>query len=384
MRTARAAFLEFEMPYALLRASRRLLRRLRPNSGLTRLSFNRFTNSLFRRSSGAWSATTSDGIRMEVDPDDYVPEVSASPARPVATAAPLRARLVARLTRVYPFLSGCGKIGNHPAVAALAGPISGATWLEASGGRIYAPLDDTIGRAIFFTGDYDRKITWLVSRMATAGDTVVDVGANFGLVSVVLARRVGGSGTVHAFEPNSFVVGFLQRTLEANGFNQVRLHAKAVGAAPARMTLTVPRGVTGGGSLTTGVADRTHGFDEYEVEVTSIDEMFSGGGPIALMKVDVEGFESEVFAGARTMLRDMKILSVLFEEHQPSYDDRLPETLRFFEDLPFDVFGVPRCMTRMRLLPLMKARSLRIHTRDYVALARTKATDEIRRHLGVA
>lgn len=51
-------------------------------------------------------------------------------------------------------------------------------WAKAHGGHwVAAPLDDYVGRAVFYTGELDRKITWICSRVVREGDTVLDIGA---------------------------------------------------------------------------------------------------------------------------------------------------------------------------------------------------------------
>lgn len=295
----------------------------------------------------------------------------------------LRVRTVASITRFYPFYSGCG---NHRLLALaekLSGKVSGDAWMAAVGGRILAPVDDTIGKALFFTGDYDRKVSWIVSRIPVAGDTVIDVGANFGIVTTICAAAVGAAGAVHAIEPNPVVSAYLRRTVAANGMTQVTVREIAAGREPGRLTLSVPRGCTGGGSLSINESDWSDGVDRYEVEVARIDDILDVDAPVALMKVDVEGHERDVFEGGRRKLENGSIRTVLFEEFGAPHGDPLPASLAFFDGLPYDIFGVPRCMVRMRLIPLNVVRANRIRVRDYLAIVRDPGTADMRRRLRI-
>ena len=70
------------------------------------------------------------------------------------------------------------------------------------------------------------------------GDTVVDVGANIGEVSIVLSQRVGTTGQVFAFEPQPRVFQYLLGNLALNRCSNVRARNLALGTAPgvARMS----------------------------------------------------------------------------------------------------------------------------------------------------
>ena len=110
------------------------------------------------------------------------------------------------------------------------------------GGTLLAPLDDYVGRAAYYVGDLDRKITWLCGQIVQPGDTVLDVGANIGLVTLWLSHLVGPQGRVHAFEPQPDLQDLLQQTLERNDTKNVSLHRFALGSQPGEMELCIPDG----------------------------------------------------------------------------------------------------------------------------------------------
>ena len=86
------------------------------------------------------------------------------------------------------------------------------------------PLDDFAGRAAYYVGDLDRKLTGIMRRIVRPGDRVLDIGANLGIVTLPMAMAVGERGAVHAFEPNPVMQEHLERSLRRNGLNNVRLH----------------------------------------------------------------------------------------------------------------------------------------------------------------
>ena len=64
----------------------------------------------------------------------------------------LRQRVISSVVRTYPFYSGCGRVANHPWVAALAGTSEEEAWASVPGGQVLAPLDDLMGRAAYYAG----------------------------------------------------------------------------------------------------------------------------------------------------------------------------------------------------------------------------------------
>lgn len=128
-----------------------------------------------------------------------------------------------------------------------------------------------------------------------AGSTVLDVGANLGGYTMLLAQWVGPSGRVHAFEPAPAARAGLLRHAALNGVaDRVVVHAEAVAAARGTARFRAS-GVQGDNRL---AADGDpQGFD---VETTSLDEFCrSRGISPAFIKVDVEGAELDLLRGAR-------------------------------------------------------------------------------------
>jgi FkbM family methyltransferase len=141
-----------------------------------------------------------------------------------------------------------------------------------------------------------------VRKAVRAGDLVVDVGANVGLVAGELCHLVGPTGEVWAFEPLPRNVARLQELKDDNGLDQLRVFPYALGADPARLSLRLPTGgQSGWGSFT---KDWDIG-DTVEVEVRRLDDVL-GSRPVRLLKIDVEGYEEQVLSGAEQILRSSR------------------------------------------------------------------------------
>lgn len=120
--------------------------------------------------------------------------------------------LIQCLARLYPFFSGLGRLANNELGKRLLPPRKSTAESSFNGNSIAIPLDDYVGR-----------------RLLSNGDTVVDIGANLGIVTLVSAKAVGPSGVIHSFEPKPILVSMLKQSLQLNQFNNVVLHPTALG-----------------------------------------------------------------------------------------------------------------------------------------------------------
>jgi FkbM family methyltransferase len=261
----------------------------------------------------------------------------------------LRQTLVAAMARRYPFYTGCGWLANHRIIRRLAGPSKEIAWARVQGGYLVAaPLDDHVGRAIFYVGELDRKITWVCSRLVRPGDTVLDIGANLGMVSLILSAMVGPSGQVHAFEPNPDMQSLMGDAITRNRIHNVILHPIALGSQAGEVMLSVPRGNAGAASV---VAAR--GLSEsvdIPVQMRTLSAVMAEHDvdQIRLVKIDVEGFESEVLIGAIGLFSRVRPDAIIFEVNDLEGDVRHHPTFRLLSRSGYGFFSLPRRLLRMQ------------------------------------
>lgn len=142
------------------------------------------------------------------------------------------------------------------------------------------------------------------------GDTVVDLGANSGLVSVMCAQAVGPAGKVVAVEPNAVLVERIAANAGYNGFGHVRIAPFAVGAKEETLTLHVVSAQQGRSSLLPVAGGDT----PVTVAVRPLTDILAehGVARIDAMKIDIEGFEDRAlvpfFATAPRSLWPRKVL----------------------------------------------------------------------------
>lgn len=150
------------------------------------------------------------------------------------------------------------------------------------------------------------------------GDVVYDVGSHLGLYGVLLARVVGSTGVVVAFEPHRETYQQLLENLKLNQLTNVRAYQKAVGEQTGSMKLYLGGVVANFSLMPSGVEGFVEGKTPFEqVEVVRGDEFVQSAGlPIPrAVKIDVEGFEYSVIKGLESTLAARECELVCCEVH---------------------------------------------------------------------
>jgi FkbM family methyltransferase len=165
------------------------------------------------------------------------------------------------------------------------------------------------------------------------GGRFLDIGANFGTYSLALAPVLGPGGKVHAFEPQRILFNMVAGSVALNGFTNVFCHNLAVGAEAGRIELpqfdyNAPMNfgsVEMGPEQTEKLAqERRHDPDKQEfVDLVTIDSF--GFTDVRLMKIDVEGMEAKVLAGAEQTIRRCRPL--MFIEYLKNDRDALARAI---------------------------------------------------------
>jgi FkbM family methyltransferase len=173
----------------------------------------------------------------------------------------------------------------------------------ASGLRLCLDLaDHVIGLAIL-RDRYERDELRFAISLLRPGDAAIDVGAHVGVFALHMAEAVGPAGSVHAFEPLARNANLLEMAIRENRFEgRLTLERAGVSDATGTATLHFARETLNTGGAYIGDADASLGPLAAEVvAVVRLDD-YRGPRPVRLIKMDVEGGEPRVIAGARSLL----------------------------------------------------------------------------------
>jgi len=212
---------------------------------------------------------------------------------------------------------GLADIVRRRAIEQFSTPPTGLATTHFNG--VHYEIDMSLHRMMkkYFFHTHEMFLERIFKRCLAAGKIFVDIGANCGYWSAYTLSLVGQSGEVHAFEPVPQYFSFVRRLAEFNPGYQVIANQVACGAQPGAFTMAVvaPRAENfdnydtniGSSSLATGFLDHVQELTEnITVEVIAFDnyarERKIDLDRVGLIKIDVEGFEAEVFDGMQGVL----------------------------------------------------------------------------------
>ncbi|MBV9092839.1 MAG: FkbM family methyltransferase [Streptosporangiaceae bacterium] len=214
------------------------------------------------------------------------------------------------------------------------------------------------------------------------GDCVLDIGANLGLVSLTLSALVGSAGNVHAFEPNPQMQALIEEAIGRNKLTNIKLYRCALGAQDGELRLSVPRRNAGAASFV--AARRNPDSTEVLVPVRTLSSVMADQsvGHIRLVKMDVEGFEPEVLAGAIEFFSREPPDALIFELNEAAGGLGRHPTMLALSSLGYGFLGLPRRLTHMRAFRFdPRDLSMTPRSHDFVAARVGRIYDEVAERL---
>lgn len=159
---------------------------------------------------------------------------------------------------------------------------------------------ESISGTQFSYGGYEAHETRIMAAAVQPGSTIVDAGANFGWHAIHLAKRVGASGKVLAFEPIPTTYAELAENVAINSCDNVKLFGLALGNETRVMSMFLP-GTDGGAGAASEFLDTGA---RIEVSMVRLDDVLDQEGVqhVDFIKADIEGGELNLLRGAERLL----------------------------------------------------------------------------------
>jgi FkbM family methyltransferase len=206
-------------------------------------------------------------------------------------------------------------------------------------GRIGVDEADHIQRYILQHGCYEQEVFDALMRCADRQEVVWDVGANIGSFSI-LAMMDPRVAVAYAFEPLPNTFRLLAENIAMNRGSCVLLNS---GLSDKPEVLSLSSGVEGNSGMAS--IGPPSGAKCWPIECSSVDFLVSNGylRRPTLMKIDVEGWEFRVLAGAQETFAQQGPKAIVFEAECDSYRRILdPGLAAFFEPRGYEISWIPR------------------------------------------
>jgi FkbM family methyltransferase len=173
----------------------------------------------------------------------------------------------------------------------------------------------------YWLGTYEPQVLQEIATRVHPGAIYWDVGSHVGYMVAVASRLVGPTGTVVAFEPNPENVQRLRRTIKLNDLRNVTVRDVALSDRVGQSQFFLS-GSSSMGSLLPGAL----GTPTVSVRTSTMDEELKTVAVPDLVKIDVEGSENAVLAGAIGLIKEHRpamIVEVLTRERRREVESRL-------------------------------------------------------------
>jgi FkbM family methyltransferase len=214
------------------------------------------------------------------------------------------------------------------------------------------------GRILSTLGVIDLAVTETLWRLTEPGEVAVDVGANIGYMTALLAARISSisGGCVWAFEAHPEICVELKYNVEKweSQLNNTKLIVKNIAVSEKKgiVKINIPESFTNNRGLASVVTNDEDikksiqtNIKDLIVESCPLDAVFPKQ-EIGILKIDVEGHELQVIKGAINLLRQHRIRDCVFEEHR----EYPTSVTTFFETMGYRVFRIQRDFKGVTLL----------------------------------
>jgi FkbM family methyltransferase len=217
--------------------------------------------------------------------------------------------------------------------------------------RLNLQVGNDIGWCVFVGGAYEPNELAFLAATLKPGMTVIDVGANEGLHTLVAASRVGPAGRVLAVEPSSREFHRLLANVELNRLDNIEAHRVALCGHVGVGRLAVAEGNHAGqNALGDEIANpEVHATGHEQVELQTLDRIAQDLARLDFVKLDAEGSEAHILQGGVETIRRFQPLMLIeiAPDHLASQGSTVDETHALIAQLGystwiFDAEGHPR------------------------------------------
>ena len=172
-------------------------------------------------------------------------------------------------------------------------------------------LHESMAFHILVNGIYEPDVMKFLFGYLKKNSTFIDIGANVGFFSISIAKEVVTEGSVLSIEPSPTIFPYLRENVQLNNIFNISIKNFALGSFTNQLPFyDAPVDHFGMGSF----SPQFHN-NPIPVSVITLDDLFKAEQITRadVIKVDVEGYESAVFQGAKRTLSSDNSPIIIFE-----------------------------------------------------------------------
>ena len=215
------------------------------------------------------------------------------------------------------------------------------------GGKLIVSSEDrSLMPELAISGTYELPLTKYIIKQIKPDNIVVDIGANLGYFTILLAYMVGTGGKVIAYEADNDSIYLIQENVSINYLSdRVTIINKAVYSENTTINFFVAEKYKGNSSIHKHDDDyfKIYGNDrivERKIEAIRLDDSIGKFNKIDFVKIDIEGGEYHAFLGMKDLIENGAIKSIIFELNKKSLGKdfiKLYHLIKNWTDI-FDLF----------------------------------------------
>ena len=180
------------------------------------------------------------------------------------------------------------------------GSMMGSTVITTRHGfQFHCRLDDWLSQYVWLTGSYERMTSLIMIQLMRSGDIAIDVGANVGYFSLLLAQKAGLEGHVYAFEPVPSLQAEIDQNIKLNKLSNITVIQAA--ATDQDGELTIYEGPSDHRGISS-LRPLNNASQLLNIRGMRLDNHLLNLPSLRLIKIDVEGAEQLALSGMTELI----------------------------------------------------------------------------------
>ena len=216
-------------------------------------------------------------------------------------------------------------------------------FIEKFGYKLYLDPDDQLLLSI---NEY--PIHPILKKIIHSGDTIMDIGAGIGILTLFFRKLVGDAGMIYSFEPNSTAFSILNKNIEENALTNIQIENKAVSDTNSKVSFILNNSITGS-RISRNDKDGIS-VDSISIDKYSIDNKIK---KINFIKIDTEGYDLMVLKGMTAIIESNPELKIMVEYHtellqEAGIDPK--DLIKFLQEQNFKIYDMGGLFDRFELI----------------------------------